>query len=111
MRRPLACAFLLGLVPSIAAQSSQCSCQVTNVGIVSISSGSCTEYPGGPALPCLTAAVTSVPGSPNPEPVGVGNSCGSPEVSIFFRFFDSTGLLVFEVRARYGCADCLAKSV
>lgn len=169
----------LAAMTSIRAQA--CDCAVTNIGSVSVPNvGSCVEYAGGPSLPCLDFAVTSVPGEPSPkpgkcihepacvvqqgeihecvyssrrfvvtaapcaascwsalgitveypnghgvtiEPMSPGETifidapagaipkaCGTKEQSIYIKFHNELGMLVFELRARYGCAQCKAKT-
>ncbi len=152
----------------------QCSCQVTNIGNVSIPAvGTCIEYVGGPPVPCITATITSVPGEvpdsgvcsfPDDCPAdvaknckyatkrfnvtlapcaaqcwqtlrvfvvfpdgseigkippapgatasfdalatGIPDICGQDEKSVFVQFKNEVGAVVFECRARYGCAKC-----
>ena len=162
---------------TVRAQGQACACRITNTGNISVpSAGTCAEYPGGPPLPCLSATVQSVPGSPTPDhgvcifiepcpptnaknctysprrfmvtaapcagscwtslkvkreddlgyegaeaslapnetkaydapPGAIPPACGTKEKSVYIRFYDQDGNLIFELRARYGCANCSA---
>ena len=66
------------------------------------------EYPNGqgvsiePMSPGETIFIDAPAGA-------IPRACGTKEQSVYIKFYDELGALVFELRARYGCAQCKAK--